>query len=108
MAYVWGQGGTDQTPLFARWIGNIIRTLYEKKLTLIESEFLAKQMRYILTAELTDKSARQDWQFANTLNPRDFESQIGSTVNRLHDLRDWPCRCRPPYEAKRRYDLHCR
>jgi DNA helicase HerA-like ATPase len=28
MAYVWGQGGTDQTPLFARWAGNIIRTLY--------------------------------------------------------------------------------
>ena len=87
MAYVWGQGGTDQTPLFARWVGNIIRTLYERKLTLIESEFLidrvAKQMRYILTADLSDKSARQDWQFANTLNPRDFESQIGSTVNRL-------------------------
>ena len=87
MAYVWGQGGTDQTPLFARWIGNIIRTLYERKLTLIESEFLidrvAKQMRYILTADLSDKSARQDWQFANTLSPRDFESQVGSTINRL-------------------------
>jgi hypothetical protein len=87
MAYVWGQGGTDQTPLFARWIGNIIRTLYEQKLTLIECEYLIdrvdKQMRYILTADLTDKSARQDWRFANTLNPRDFEAQIGSTVNRL-------------------------
>jgi hypothetical protein len=87
MAYVWGQGGTDQTPLFARWVGNVVRTLYEKKLTLIESDLLTdrveKLMRYVLTADLNDKSARQDWQFANTLNPRDFESQIGSTVNRL-------------------------
>lgn len=87
MAYVWGQGGTDQTPLFARWAGNILRLLYEKKLTLIESEYLidrvAKQMRYLLSADMKDKASRQDWQFANTLNPRDFESQIGSTVNRL-------------------------
>ncbi|HVT27121.1 MAG TPA: type IV secretion system DNA-binding domain-containing protein [Lacipirellulaceae bacterium] len=87
MAYVWGAGGTDQTPLFARWVGNIIRTLYEQKLTIIESEYLIdridKQMRYLLTHDLDDKSTRQDWRFANTLNPRDFEAQIGSTVNRL-------------------------
>src|SRR5690349_4359763 len=23
MAYIWGQGGTNQTPLFARWAGNV-------------------------------------------------------------------------------------
>jgi len=87
MAYVWGQGGTDQTPLFARWISNVIRPLYEKKLTLVEAELLidrvAKQMRYLLTDDISDKFARQDWEFANTLSPRDFEAQIGSTVNRL-------------------------
>lgn len=87
MAYVWGQGGTDQTPLFARWVGNILRLLYEKKLTLVECEHLidrvSKQMRYLLSADLKDKPSRQDWQFANTLSPRDFEAQLGSTVNRL-------------------------
>src|SRR5450432_4065989 len=87
MAYVWGQSGTDKTPLFARWVSNIIRPLYEKKLTLIEAEYLidrvSKQMRYILTADLEDKGARQDWMFANALSARDFESQIGSTINRL-------------------------
>jgi len=87
MAYVWGQGGTDRTPLFARWAGNVLRTLYEKKLTLIESEYLidrvSKQMRYVLTADMKDKPSRQDWQYANTLTPRDFEAQLGSTVNRL-------------------------
>lgn len=87
MAYVWGQGGTNQTPLFARWAGNILRTLYEKKLTLIEAEHLidrvAKQVRYAMTSDLEDKPSRQDWQFVDTLSPKDFEAQIGSTVNRL-------------------------
>ena len=87
MAYVWGQGGTNQTPLFARWAGNVLRALYEKKLTLVEAEYLvdrvAKQVRYALTSDLEDKSSRQDWQFAATLSAKDFESQIGSTVNRL-------------------------
>ena len=87
MAYVWGQGGTDQTPLFARWAENVIRTLYEKKLTLIQSELLIdrieKQIRYQLTADLKHKPSRQDWQFADTLSAKDFEAQIGSTVNRL-------------------------
>src|SRR6267154_2029671 len=87
MAYVWGQGGTNQTPLFARWAGNVLRALYEKKLTLVEAEYLVdrieKQIRYALTGDLTDKPSRQDWQFADTLSAKDFEAQIGSTVNRL-------------------------
>jgi hypothetical protein len=87
MAYVWGQGGTNQTPLFARWAGNVIRALYEKRLTLVEAEFLvdrvAKQVRYAMTSDLADRPSRQDWAFADTLNAKDFEAQIGSTVNRL-------------------------
>ena len=87
MAYVWGQGGTNQTPLFARWAGNVIRALYEKKLTLVEAEHLtdrvAKQVRYAMTSDLKDRPSRQDWLFADTLNAKDFEAQIGSTVNRL-------------------------
>lgn len=87
MAYVWGQGGTNQTPLFARWAGNVLRALYEKNLTLVEAEFLldrvAKQIRYAMTADMKDKPSRQDWLFADTLNPKDFESQVGSTVNRM-------------------------
>ena len=87
MAYVWGQGGTNQTPLFARWAGNVLRPLYEKKLTLVEAEHLvdrvAKQTPYAMTSDLTDRPSRQDWQFADTLNAKDFEAQIGSTVNRL-------------------------
>ena len=87
MAYVWGQGGTNQTPLFARWAGNVLRALYEKKLTLVEAEYLvdrvAKQIRHAMTADMQDRASRQDWQFIDTLSPRDFEAQIGSTVSRL-------------------------
>jgi hypothetical protein len=87
MAYVWGQGGTNQTPLFARWAGNVLRALYEKNLTLVEAEHLvdrvAKQVRFAMTSDLTDRPSRQDWQFADTLSAKDFEAQIGSTVNRL-------------------------
>jgi hypothetical protein len=87
MAYVWGQGGTNQTPLFARWAGNVIRTLYEKRLTLVEAEHLVdrvgRQLRSAMTANLSDTPSRQDWEFANTLTAKEFESQIGSTVNRL-------------------------
>jgi hypothetical protein len=87
MAYVWGQGGTNQTPLFARWCGNVLRALYEKKRTLPDAEHLvdrvAKDVRRAMTADLKDRPSRQDWQFADTLNAKDFEAQIGSTVNRL-------------------------
>src|SRR5258708_3782483 len=71
MAYVWGQQGTDQTPLFARWATNVIRTLYEKNHTLIESDQLTdrveKRLRQELALGLKEKAARQDWAFANTL-----------------------------------------
>src|SRR5882762_4094018 len=98
MAYVWGQGGTNQTPLFARWAGNVIRTLYEKKLTLVEAEYLIdrveKQIRFALTSDLSDRPSRQDWQFADTLSAKDFEAQIGSTVNRLQRfIRNQTMRC---------------
>ncbi|MDQ2946115.1 MAG: type IV secretion system DNA-binding domain-containing protein [Acidobacteriota bacterium] len=87
MAYVWGQGGTDQTPLFEQWAANVLGTLYEKNLTLVDSEQLvdrvAKQVRHALTADLKDKASQSDWQLANTLSPKDFESQIGSTVRRF-------------------------
>src|ERR1017187_3261018 len=87
MAYVWGQGGTNQTPLFEQWAGNILGALYEKNLTLIDSEFLldrvAKQIRQAMTSDLKNKSSRQDWDLANTLSPKDFDLQVGSTVRRL-------------------------
>jgi hypothetical protein len=87
MAYVWGQSGTDQTPLLARWASNAIRALYEKQYTLAEAVYLvdrqATQLRRSMTNGLSDPSSRNDWAFANSLSPKDFDIQVSSTLNRL-------------------------
>jgi hypothetical protein len=88
MAYVWGQSGTDETPLFARWASNILSALYERKVTLVEALHLidhsAKRMRYAITHNLSNRAAARDWTFSYSLTPKDFEAQISSTVNRLN------------------------
>lgn len=87
MAFVWGQTGTDQTPLFARWASNAVRALYEKGFTLVDAVHLtdpgAPFVREAMTRDLADAMSAKDWQFANNLSPRDFELQVGSTLNRL-------------------------
>ena len=84
MAYVWGADGTDKTPLFARIGSNVLWTLYENEVTLLESEYLIdrtnKRMRAEMTDGLSKRSVSQDWAYANSLSPRDFDAQISSTV----------------------------
>lgn len=88
IAYVWGASGTDATPRFARWAGNILRTLYEKRLTLVESEILtdrvSKRGRQAMTEGLQNRQLRNDWALADSLSPKDYDSEIGSTANRLN------------------------
>jgi hypothetical protein len=90
MAYVFGVDGTAQTPLFARNGSNVFWPIYENKMTLLEAEFLLdhtnKRIRTELTQGLSKRSVSQDWAFANSLSPRDFEAQISSTLNRFHSF----------------------
>lgn len=90
MAYVWGADGTDKTPQFARIGSDVLWTLYEKEWTLLESEYLIdrtnKRLRAEMTEGLSKRSVAQDWTYANTLSPRDFDAQISSTVNRFHSF----------------------
>jgi len=87
IAHVWGKEGTTETPLFARWVANILNTLYEKKLTLIEAEHLidivGKDLRRALTHDLKNRGTVQDWRFGDTLTTKDFYNEVSSTVNRL-------------------------
>ena len=87
MAHVWGEAGTEKTPRFALWAASTLRALYEKKLTLVEALLLTdrvkKSARYAITSDLSDAATRQDWLFANTLKPTEFDAQISSTINRL-------------------------
>ena len=90
MSYVWGVDGTAQTPLFARICSNVLWTLYEQKLTLLETEQLIDRTNKLFRAEMTEGSSRRsvanDWAYANSLSARDFDAQISSTVNRLHSF----------------------
>jgi hypothetical protein len=90
MAYVWGATGTGETPLFARIGSNVLWTLYENKMTLLESEYLIdrtnKRLRAEMTEGLSKRSVVNDWAYANALSPRDFDSQVSSTVNRFHSF----------------------
>ena len=87
MAFVWGASGTDMTPLFARWAGRILRTLYDKQYTLLEAEYLtdlvSKEIRQTMTEGVKSRAAKRDWAFADTLSAKDFDAQISSTLNRL-------------------------
>ena len=90
MAYVWGADGTQNTPLFARIGKEVLWPLYEKRMTLLEAEFLVdrvnKRVRSQLTQGLSKHSVAQSWAFANALSPRDFDAQFSSTVNRFNSF----------------------
>jgi hypothetical protein len=64
MSYVWGVDGTAQTPLFNRVGSNVLWTLYEKQMTLLETEYLIdrtnKRMRTEMTDGLSKRSVAQD------------------------------------------------
>ena len=79
MSYVWGVDGTQSTPLFARIGKEVLWPLYEKKMTLLEAEFLVdrvnKRVRSELTEGLSKHSVAQSWAYANALSPRDTDME---------------------------------
>jgi hypothetical protein len=87
MAFVWGEMGTDRTPLFARWADNVLRTLYESGNTLVEAEHLidksSPEILHKLTRKVRTKAVMSDWDFSQSLSVKDFNNEISSTVNRL-------------------------
>ena len=87
LAHVWGEGGTDQTPLFARWAGVILLTLYQNGYTIADVMHLLSRhdIRRAMSARVTDDTARQAWGFADRY-PKEFENQVTSTLNRFNRL----------------------
>jgi len=90
MAYVWGETGTERTPLFNRIGKNVLWALYENQSTLLEVEHLisrtSKRLRTEMTEGLSKRSVVNDWAYANELSARDFDAQVSSTVNRFHSF----------------------
>ena len=56
-------------------------------MTLLEAEYLIdpvnKRVRSELTEKLSKRSIAQDWLYANSLSPKDFDAQFSSTLNRF-------------------------
>ena len=87
LAHVWGQAGTDRTPLFARLAAVCLHTLYENQCTIADIMYLLmrRDIRRAMAAKVTDPTARQVWAFADR-NPKEFENQVTSSLNRFHRL----------------------
>ena len=85
IAHVWGAGGTDQTPLFRRWVYNVLLPLYVNGCPLTDAPRLLRQplFRRRLLGAVGDENVRWDWEAAERLPPKEFEATISSTVNRL-------------------------
>jgi hypothetical protein len=90
LAYVWGAGGTDQTPLFACIATAVFQALYEHKLTLVEAlkilEFSGHDFRAALAKGTKDEATRVTLEGLNALKPFDYQSQVGSTHRRFQRL----------------------
>lgn len=87
MAHVWGAGGTDQTPQFAKFADAVLQVLLEKDFTLNDALYLTdpgnRELRASITENLNDPVAQQTWRSANQLTKVQFEDRVASTVNRL-------------------------
>jgi hypothetical protein len=87
LAHVWGEAGTDRTPLFARLAAVCLHTLYENQCTVSDIMYLLTRpdIRRAMAAKVTDPTARQAWAFADR-NPKEFETQLTSSLNRFYRL----------------------
>ena len=82
MSYVWGQGGTDGTPLFERWASNLLYALYYSKRTLADAAHLFTPEGLVIADHIQDPMVRRDWLWARR-NRKDFETATSSSVNRF-------------------------
>lgn len=87
MSYVYGMESTTQTPLFAREGSNVLWTIYDNDLTLVEAEHLIDRtnprIRKSLAKKLSRRSVALDAAFSNSLPPKDYDRQVSSTLNRF-------------------------
>jgi len=85
LAYVWGAGGTNETPLLARTAATVFQALYEHKLTIVEAlkilEFSNHGFRAGLAEKIMDETTRVNLERLNTLRPQDYHAEVGSTLN---------------------------
>jgi Helicase HerA, central domain len=81
-AHIWGQPGTDQTPLFERWFTNALYLLYHQHKTLADVGYLFTPNGDVAIEAIDDPMVRRDWVMAKRYR-KDFERDTQSLVNRV-------------------------
>lgn len=93
-AKVWGGEDTDKTPLLKRCLRIVFHALAEKQLSLLEAQELINPtdstLRKYLTRDIKDRVIREQWAYFNTLKPKPFYDEVGSTINRLMEFLSSP------------------
>lgn len=89
-AKVWGGEDTDKTPLLKRCLRILFHVLAERKLSLLDSHLLISptdaDIRQYLTQNISDPVISEQWGYFNTLKPKQFYEEFGSTINRLMEF----------------------
>lgn len=91
-AKVWGGEDTDKTPLLKRCLRIIFHALTERRLTLLEGQYLAsptkRSAREFLTKDICDPIIQEQWEYFNSakMTPKLFYDEMGSTINRLMEF----------------------
>ncbi|MGH9197324.1 MAG: type IV secretory system conjugative DNA transfer family protein, partial [Acidimicrobiia bacterium] len=87
LAYVWGAGGTAETPRLARTAATVFHTLYEHGLPLGDAikvlDFLNHDLRVALAESLRDPVIRSNLERLNALKFSEYSFETESTLNRL-------------------------
>ena len=93
-AKVWGGEDTDKTPLLKRCLRILFHALAEKQLSLLEAQLIinpANQIvRKYLTQDIKDINIKDQWDYFNTLKPKPFYDEFGSTINRMMEFLSSP------------------
>lgn len=93
-AKVWGGEDTDKTPLLKRCLRIVFHALAEKQLSLLEAQYLTdpvnSTLRQYLTREIKDPIIREQWTYFNSLKPKPFYDEFGSTINRMMEFLSSP------------------
>lgn len=94
VAQVWGGEDTDRTPLLKRCLRLTFHALAEQKHSLLETQYLVNpietQVRRYLTQDIEDPIIKKQWDYFNTLRPRQFYEEFGSTINRMMEFLSSP------------------
>jgi hypothetical protein len=94
ISHVWGQADTVATPQFSQWAFSTLMALYEKGYTLAEAVHLTDRvdlsLRRFMTRDLKNAVAAKDSAYANTLKPKEFQDELGSTLRRLRAFEQVP------------------